>query len=460
MPELHARRSLRRLARAMLAALVAGVALAAAAPSVVLAQAVGTGFSGPTEADGASAWINPASMAAGEGTHLELAGSLSMIDIEYAPDDGRAPTRSAPLAPLVTLGGFTSALHPDWRVGLTLGVPGTQGGQWSRDGGASAITRYYVVEGAILQIELVPAVSFTPAPWISLGVGVNLVYGRMSLEVDKDLGTEINHAIGSTAVDSPFPYADPDLAAPVTGSADGFGVGAIGGVLLRPIDEVSLGVGVHSRVSVQGNGSLSVEYPEAARQFVADTLPSATLPALGGTLEVPLDRPMVVLAGVSARPVDGLELALAYQFEHTSADPNRDVYVTQAISGNVENAVKPQAYLNRHRVSLRVEYAPIPTLELALLGVYQSSTVPDLALTPNNMDFAGISVGVAARWRIVESFSVTLQLNHTFLVDHVVTESLHRPVAEPSLAAFNHPSPTGRYSGTVDAVRLALALDL
>ena len=52
---------------------VAGIVMAmtgalALAPAAARAQSVGTIFSGPVEADGASAWTNPATMSAGEGT--------------------------------------------------------------------------------------------------------------------------------------------------------------------------------------------------------------------------------------------------------------------------------------------------------------------------------------------------------------------------------------------------------
>ncbi len=444
-----------------LAALVALFTVAlAAAPQSVSAQAMGTAFSGPTTADAASAWVNPAAMAAGDDTHLELVGGVTAIDLTYAPASGAAASESHPLTPILTAGGYTAAIHPDWRVGLTFGVPGTQGGKWARDGGAAGITRYFMVDGAIFQLSLTPAVSWSPAPWISVGAGAELVYGSLEMEFDKDLGTALNQTLGSTAIDSPFPYADPSLAAPVTASADGVGIGAIGGIYLRPLEELSLGVSIHSPVSIDAAGSLSVDYPETVRQFVHDTLPSAELPDLDGRFHVGLDRPMVIVAGLSARPVPQLELGLQYQFDQNSTLPNLNVTITEASSSVIENTVKPQAYTDRHRVSARVAYAPTPSLLLAVVGAIQTNAIPDLTMAPNNLDFQRFDLGFAVRWQLAEHFSVLVQYCHTFLGERDIDESLHRPVAEHSLAAFNHPSPLGTYTGDANAVRLGLTLTL
>ena len=44
------------------------------------------------------------------------------------------------------------------------------------------------------------------------------------------------------------------------------------------------------------------------------------------------------------------------------------------------------------------------------------------------------------------------------LFDTVVNDSLFRPVAQPSLATFNRPSPTGTYTASVDTIRLGVGL--
>ena len=188
--------------------------------------------------------------------------------------------------------------------------------------------------------------------------------------------------------------------------------------------------------------------------------PAEPTVALSGSFDVDLDLPLVLHAGVSGRPHPMVEIAGQYRFEHTSSQPNFNLRVTEATSDSVGDSSKPQAYTDRHTAMLRVAVLPVPELRLALFGSFQNNTVPQDTTAPNNLDFHRVEVGLAARWRIVDEVSVMLQYGHTFLLDNHVETSLHRPLTQPSLAAFNHPSPTGVYSGSADQVRLGVALHL
>lgn len=451
------------MARPLLLALILG--LAGGSPSPASAQSVGTSLSGPATADGASPYYNPAAMGAGRGTHLELDGGLvalslgyahapSAFSLAYAPGEEPGTSSTSALGPLVTLGGFTDALHPDWRVGLSVSIPRTSGGNWARDDGAAQITRYFLVSGATFHISAIPAVSWSPTEWITIGLGANLVYGSVSSELDKDFGSQLNQTAGAEV----FPYAHPDLAAPVTLSGDGFGVGAIAGVLVRPIPEFSIGAAVHTPTIIAGGGSLDVSYPDRLRDFVAATLPTATLPDLAATIGVDLDIPTIFILGASGRPHEMLEIAGNYQFEHSSSQPNFNIRVSEATSDSIGDSAKPQAYTDRHRFFLRAAVLPIPTLRIAIHGAFQTNIIPNSTIAPNNIDFDRVEVGLALRWRVIDELSLMAQYSHLFLLDRVVTESLHRPITEPGFDAFNHPSPTGTYTGAADTIRIGVAL--
>lgn len=424
-----------------------------------LAAAQGGGLSAPTEADAASAWMNPASMAAGEGTYVELMGGMLPISAQYTTLDGRRSETSG-IAPLGTLGGYTDALHPDWRIGASIGLVRATGGTWNRDDPAGDITRWYLVSGTSFHIAATPAVSWSPIPEFSLGLGVNLVYSNASSELDKDFGAQLNQTVGSEDLNSPFPYAHPDLAALVTVEGDGVGIGGIFGVLARPIPELSLGASVHTPVPLTTQGTLNVAYPDRLRQFVADTLPTAELPDLRGTIRMDFDLPLYLLFGVAYRPHEMVQITAQYRYENQASQPNFYVRVDEATSESITDNAKPQAYLDRHQAFLRVSVFPVPELRIAALGMFQSNSVPSATTAPNTLDFNRVEVGLAARWRIVEEFSVMAQYSHTFLLDTDVPTSLFRPVAVPSLTAFNRPSPTGLYTGTADSVRLGVALHL
>jgi long-subunit fatty acid transport protein len=423
------------------------------------AQNVGTAFSGAEIADGASAYINPAAMGAGRGTHLELDLGLAVLGISYERD---ASTRSSSgaLGPYGTIGGFTDLAHPDVRIGLALAITRTTGASWSRDEGAADVTRYYMVSGQIAHVGLIPAMSWSPVEWLTIGLGVHIAYANMASELDKDFGSQLNQTAGSDTIDSPFPYAHPDLAAPVSVSGDGVGGGVLGGVHIRPIPELAFGLSLHSPVWVPATGTLSVVYPQRLLDFVEDAAPGTELPQLSGTFRSDLDIPLQLFCGMTGRPHPQVELSTGYRYENMSSQPELNLRILAATNEAITDNTKVQGQEDRHAVMLRAAFLPVPELRLALFASFTSNTVPEDYAAPNNIDFDRFEIGLAAQWRIVREVSVMAQYSHIFLPDRNIEQNLHRPIAEPSLAAFNHPSPTGTYAANADTVRIGVALHL
>ena len=422
-------------------------------PSTALAQNVGTAFSGATTADGSAPYYNPAAMALGQ-THVQLDLGASFAHLEYAPDDGRGASSANPIRPYATLGAFTHALHPDIRIGVNVSIPQATGGTWSVDDGAGDITRYYLKDATVFHLSTVPALSWAPVEQFSMGIGAQLTYGSVDSTLDKDFGAQLNQTAMSDDLNSPFPYGDPLFAAPVDLQSSGFGVGAIIGFLARPVKQLAIGASLHTPVRINTSGRLEVEYPESLRTAVADILPSAELPDLNGSYAADLDLPWMVHVGLSVWPTDEVEIGVVYRWEDTSSQPFWNVRIIEATSPNIVDTARLQAYDDRHFVQLRVAYRPIEQLWTALFVSMQTNTVPDLTLSPNNIDFNRIEIGLAARIRIVERFGLIVQVAHLILPSRTIDESLHRPVTEPSLANYNHPSPTGEYSGRATSVRL------
>lgn len=432
--------------------LVSGV-LFALLPGVAHAQNVGTALSGATTADGAAPYYNPAAMSLGQ-SHVQLDLGAAFARLEYAPDNGLAASSAKPIRPFVTLGGFTHALHDDVRLGLTVTIPQATGGTWEVEDGAGDITRYYLKDATVFHLSTVPALSWAPIEQFSMGIGAQLTYGSVDSTLDKDFGAQLNQTAMSTVIDSPFPYGDPRFAAPIELESSGFGAGAIVGVLARPVPQLAIGLSVHTPVRINTSGRLEVEYPDSLRAAVADILPSAELPDLNGSYEADLDLPWMVNVGLSVWPVENLEIAALYRWENTSSQPFWNVRIIEATSPNIVDTARLQAYDDRHFVQLRIAYQPIFHVWAALFVSFQTNTVPDLTLSPNNIDFDRIEVGFAARIRVTEHFGFIVQVAQLILPSRTIDTSLHRPVTEPSLANYNHPSPTGEYSGRATSVRV------
>jgi len=69
-------------------------------------------------------------------------------------------------------------------------------------------------------------------------------------------------------------------------------------------------------------------------------------------------------------------------------------------------------------------------------------------------------LGTALQWSFSERISGTAAYSHYFIPPREVDDSLHQPLAEPSLDAFNHPSPTGTYDATSDYLTLSMSVVL
>ena len=441
----------RRRARIGPIAAVAVTAVAVTAlPSSASAQFVGTHFSGPTDADGASAFWNPAAMLRGDENQIDAASGLSLLRIRYDAAQGERSSTFAP-RPEPSLGGYTRETGEDWRLGLTFAVPEISGAIWSRDDGAGDVTRYYATSARYYHITATPAVAYKAHPWLSVGGGVRLVRSQMIAGIDQDIGSELNMTLGSSDPDAPLPYAEPALAAPTELRASGWGVGLAAGALVTPPAPVTLGVGIQSPSTSRASGEVSAEYPEQMRQFIDESGVDADLPDLEGAIEADLKLPLMVFSAVAVEPEPGWEVVADYRFIRRSQAPNTDLVVSESTSPSVDDTAVVRGYNNRHSVGVRASRDFEAKGLLAALRIrYESSSVPEETLSPSNLDFHKVELGAAAAYSLSDRVDVIGQYSRYILARQRVTSSLNGPVAEPSLAAFNKPSPTGEYSGASD----------
>ena len=80
-------------------------------------------------------------------------------------------------------------------------------------------------------------------------------------------------------------------------------------------------------------------------------------------------------------------------------------------------------------------------------------------MQPVNMDFAIVSVGVGAEWRIGASLSLAADYTHFFVLSRDVQTSIYQE--GPNVAeGFDLPPGNGRYSATADRIGLALRWQL
>ncbi len=113
----------------------------------------------------------------------------------------------------------TAPLGAKWRVGLgTLSYFGL-----AEEYDDGWVGRYYLQKGALLGMSLMPAVSFKATDWLSIGAGLNAMYGYLNTEVAVRTG----------------PLVDDGL---LTVKDETWGFGANAGVLIEPGEGTRFGV--------------------------------------------------------------------------------------------------------------------------------------------------------------------------------------------------------------------------
>lgn len=448
-----------RRRRATLAAALAVAALGMG--GTAHAQGVGTTLSGPTDGDGAAAFWNPAAMTRSRATQVELGSGVSFIRASYQPMERTEASHTFVPKPEPTFGAVTDVLGPRVRAGLTVGVPQIDGASWSRDGAAADITRWYAVDARTFHVTVTPALAYQPTRWLSLGAGIDIVHSRIEASLDKDMGKQLNQAAGSPVVDSPFPYGDASMAAPADLHAKGWAVGAVAGVMLEPHPRVRFGASVHLPTETRATGTMGASYPDAMVELVREAAPDAELPPLEGDIKVPLTLPLMTFAALAVEPAQGWELRADYRFLQRSKSSDLNIDVVAATSPDVKDSLVVRGYDDRHSLGLRVATRFLEGRGLvAARARLEPNSVPEETVAPNNVDFDKLELGVAARYLLSRRVAVVGMYSHYFMPSRLVDESLHQPLTEPSLEAFNHPAPTGTYAATADYLAFVLSVSM
>ena len=194
---LHApRRAIRRHRAPVvaLAALAACGAVPAAAGGLLLYE-IGTAEPGLAAAgyaaraqDASTAFTNPAGMTRLEGTQVQAGGQLMWLNQRFSIGDGTSPGlggndggRTFGAGGFVPGGGafVTHRVAPDLAVGFS--VAGNFGSMLDYDDGW--VGRYRVQQATILGVQLVPSIAWRVNDQLSIGAGLNAVYGIFDQKV-------------------------------------------------------------------------------------------------------------------------------------------------------------------------------------------------------------------------------------------------------------------------------------
>ena len=209
-----------------------------ATPDVGLASA---GYSARAE-DASTLFKNPAGMSRLDATQFQGGLQLTYGSVTFSPDattsprlggnDGGNAIGALPAAS----GFFVYNLSDKWKVGLGMlnyfGLAEKYDDNW--------VGRYYVQSSALLGLTLMPSVSFKATDWLSLGAGLNAMYGYLDTKLAVNTGTPFD---GQLKLDD-----------------ETWGFGGNFGIMIEPREGTRFGVTYQTavRLGFQATPSLSV----------------------------------------------------------------------------------------------------------------------------------------------------------------------------------------------------------
>lgn len=345
-------------------------------------------------------WYNPAGLIRVERPTVNAGWSGVQQNVRFTrmreePADGEAPfydpveNGAKPFS--VPQLGFATPLFDDFAVAFGLYTPFAPSSSYPEEGPQ----RYSVKETTILQGSLGPSVAWRPRflPQVVLGAGVNVQFLSVAQSLD----------ITWTGRDDP----GGDIAVEL-GVRDLARLGWNAGLLIEPVEQVSIGLSVIPPMRFNGKGAATIDFRD---NTIEGWLQESRYEDPDVTARIQL--PLVLRAGVAVRPVPKLEIEGAVVYQRWSRMP--DIVVTdvgvdlQVDESSVlalilpedqrrvdDDFVIPQNLTDTVSYRLGAEYRALPELAVRAGGFWEPSAVPPRHLDVALVDAPKVQIGGGA----------------------------------------------------------------
>lgn len=283
--------------------------------------------------------------------------------------------------------------------------------------------RYGVIKVGLAEVSAGPSFAWRPIPQFAIGAG--LFYKVMFVE----------EQLAITFANIDDPAGDIAVRANVS---DWFAINANVGILVEPIEPLSIGLSVQPPTSYNARGSLALDFGGSALESAVDPVVYED-----DDIGINLTLPTIVRAGIAYRPIPNLEIEAAFAFENWSILNEitvSDIDVTVAGSGiellapsdeerSVPNELGlPAGLRDTYSYRFGVEYRPISELEVRMGGFYETGAFPQETLNLSLIDTNKVQIGGGAsgylfdeRLRIDASFA-WIFMDKLEIRDSVVTQ--------------------------------------
>lgn len=429
---------------------------------------IGGPWGTPTATDATAVWWNPAGVAAGRGTRIELEGAPEFATILYERTGEHPGTDTLQLTGVIPFAGIATDFGVEGLgVGVALSVPIARGGTETQPPGAGA---YHLMDGMNQAIYAQLAAGYSWQGKIAVGGSAALVRSQWSATVLTDTLPDLDAAIEAQGEESGYTddmLESADYAAtlefePLTDTAVAFSVG----IRAQPSDNFAFGVAYVSGAHVDNEGSLTIKFgcpPETdvlgrfgAEQFgvcYAEVPANATV---GYTL------PGRVHGGVVFWPVEAVRVEAMGGWVGWSVfdDYEIDIHDAQAATeagSELVNQERTWARANTDSawggIDVKGEIAD-DRVVLGARALYDQSAIPDEALSTNNYDANTLMLSGLLAWRPVKALELGASFTHHLLATREVTTSGFGMTVEGERAddRWYYPSANGTYSGSINRI--------
>jgi long-chain fatty acid transport protein len=382
--------------------------------------------------DASSMQFNPGALATLNAKYsLAMGGSLVWSSTDYTHPSNSALNAETdnPIATPFYLYG-SAKLTDKLAVGLAVYTPFGSSNIW----GDTWAGKYLIQEITMKSIYIQPTVSYKVNDWMSVGAGLNIVYGQFKLNKAFPI---MNPADGSYITDG---------GAELSGNTVKYGYNL--GIFLQPTEKLNIGISYRSQVDIELDDSEGE-----------------------GTFSFPSTVPPALVAGYNALGVkDGsftatlplpasLNVGLAYQIDEkwlVSADVNFvewSVYKTlEFVSEDAAalNSKSTRAWDNTMAYRIGVQYSANEKLDLRAGFYYDETPV-------QNNHYAPETPG-ANKIGITGGFSYLL--NEKFSIDAAFLYGVGEEVTGTSVDSENNPIFSGKYQNTAFIPSIGITYNL
>lgn len=289
--------------------------------------------------------------------------------------------------------GFTSPFAPDY--------------EYDRDGPQ----RYTIADTGILNFAVGPSLAWRPLPWLAVGAG----FQWQVLRVEERLAV--------TTREGDDPANDVGVHAEVW---DTFTPGVNAGVIVEPVEFLSIGLSVQPPSSYRGKGSGELDFTD---HVFASQLDQAVY--RDEEIALNLDLPLVLRSGIAVRPVEGLQVETAFVWERWSVLGDilvEDIDVT--IGGGLipptevdDTIALPAGFRDVFSVRLGGSYDVVDELTVRAGGFWERGALTPEKVSVALVDPSKFQAGLGLTLHPVPAAAIDLSFARLFFPDLSIRDS-------------------------------------